>query len=233
MLGGAAQALLGTAEEQVHVPLVHVHGRAAEAGYGVHVEERYAQIFLQLAEGSQGVQRAGRRFAVHGGEHDRFDAADGVFNDRQIVNGGVVGQGNLFHDAAEGGRHVGHTVAENARAHGDHGIARLQAAFQRAPEGQHPFARHEYDVVGRAHESGEAAAGGVVEAHEIGFDLTGTVIPAEYGDHVLVQGDRAGNHGDGSVTHAVFLMRSLVWRRTFRQGEGGRFRGPQAARRRP
>ena len=51
---GAAQALLGTAEHQVDVPFVHVHGRSAEPRHRVHIEQRHAEILLELAEQPMG-----------------------------------------------------------------------------------------------------------------------------------------------------------------------------------
>lgn len=204
---GAAQALLGTAEHEVDVPFVHMHGRTAEARHRVHIEQRHAEILLELAEQTDGVQGAGRGFAVHGGEHHRLDPADGVLNGGEVAfaDAAIVGEGHLFHDAAEGLGHFADAVAKDAGADADHMIAGLEAAFQRAPKGEHAFAGHQGHIVPGAHELADAAAGRVVKAHEIGFDLTGTVIPAENGNDVFVQGDRAGDHGNGSVTHDDFL----------------------------
>ena len=77
---------------------------------------------------------------------------------------------------------------EDAGTDADHMIAGFQAAFQRAPEGEHTFAGHQDDIVLCAHKLADAAAGGVVKAQEVGFDLPRAVIPAEDGNDVFVQG---------------------------------------------
>lgn len=69
-------------------------------------------------------------------------------------------------------------------SHADHGVTGDEAALQRAPERQHPLSGHEHNIIVRAHEFRDIAAGGVVETHEIGLNLTGTVILRQRGDHV-------------------------------------------------
>lgn len=144
---------------------------------------------------------------MYGGQHDRLDAADGFLHGGEVAftDAAIIREGYFFHDAAEGFGHFADAVPEDAGTDADHMIAGFQAAFQRAPEGEHTFAGHQDDIVLCAHELADAAAGGVVKAQEIGFDLPRSVIPAENGNDVFVQGDRAGDHGNGGVTHDGFL----------------------------
>lgn len=97
---------------------------------------------------------------MHGGQHDRLDAADGFLHGGEVAftDAAVIREGHLFHDAAEGFGHFADAVPEDAGTDADHMIAGFQAAFQRAPEGEHTFAGHQDDIVLCAHELADAAA---------------------------------------------------------------------------
>ena len=119
---------------------------------------------FQTAQAFQRIERSGRRFAVYGGQDHGLQAAQSVVHPVQSFRRqrGVVGQRNLFHHAAQTGGHIAETVAEHSRAHGDHGIAGAQRAFERAPQGQHSLARGQNNFMGRSREFLEIGAGGPV-----------------------------------------------------------------------
>ena len=151
------KAFLGSAEEEVDVPFVSLHGASAEGRHGVHVEEGNAQIFFELSQRGQGIEGARGCLAVHGGYHYGMEALRRVLHalKRRIVNDRVVGLAHELNPAAQGPRHVSVAIAKKAGPHAEHGISGPEAALHGSPEGQHAFAAHDDHIVLRAHEAGE------------------------------------------------------------------------------
>ena len=194
-----AQHLLAAQEAQVDVPVVHPDLHTPTAGHEVHVEEG---VHL-LADGpqlSQGGEGAAGRLAV--------DRGDELGAELQGRGPHLVRVGHIVvvkaHYPDLGPHLLGHladAVAEDAVGHGQHPIPGPEDALQRAPEGQHPLAGLDGDLVLRGQDLLEQALTAGVELEEFLLQIGAAVVALVDGQDLRGDGHRAGHQTDLVAFH--------------------------------
>jgi len=140
---------------------------------------------------------------MDGCDHHRAVAGNGSFNAIPIVEGFIITKANGFHVCADCPCQVANAVTKNTGGKRQYPVVWAQAALQRAPQCQHSFTGQNGNLVAGRHHLLQVLFCLVVNVQELGFKVTGAIIHLVSCQHIRVNSDGSGNHGNGIRFHGI------------------------------
>jgi len=161
---------------------------------------------LQLPQLRQRIERSRWRLAVHGRNHLGAKLKDGLFNFFPVLNCLVMPQPNRAHFCPNGPGQVANAVAEHTGCHTQNPIPRLQTAFQRPPQRQHPLARLDCHRIFSPHYFLQTCFCLLIQRQELWFQVCRAKINLILSQNLWRHTDWPRHHRDRIGLHG-----SLLW----------------------